>query len=325
MRWLHVVVSVAALVLTLGLLGMQLRSGQRQRASQQAAHDRFMADLARQNAERDQQLADHARRMADYERQRADWNLQQAKTIADMKSWIEQARARPGQPLPPMPVVPPMPLPPSMPFSTSSMPTSAVVSQPPDFYFWWFPTILLPLALAPISVVEQQRRQKLQQYEEENQTCYSAEELMENWEFKIMRCPIPMFEKPAFLESVLREEARAGWQLVEKFDGMRVRLKRVAGRQPAADLPAGFDPYRTTVRWKWEIHRVLWIFCILCLLLVPLFILLQLKDPISPPACLALIGAAAGGAIVFGLFAVRQAAKYRRWATWSAEELFPGT
>jgi hypothetical protein len=260
MKWPHVILVVAALVLTLGLLGVQIWLGERQLARQKDDTARYQTDLARHRA--------------------------------DLELWQAQAKTRPGQPMPPMP---------------------PIVTQPPVF-FWWVPMIL-PLVLAPIVAAEQQRLQKLQYQEEEDQSPYSAEELMENWEFKIIRCPLPLFEQPAFLESVLREEARAGWQLVEKFDGMRVRLKRVAGRQPVADLPAGYDPYRTAIRFKAKWYVLLWVGCILCLILVPVFILLQLSDPIPAPSFWALIVAVAGGAIVLGLFAVRQAAKYRRWAT----------
>jgi hypothetical protein len=298
MRWLHVVLMVAAIGLTLGLLGVQLRQGQRQRASQKAAldrfmaeHDRYMADLARQGA---RQKADHVRRMADLARQEAYL----ARYLADVKVWQAKAKARPGQPLPLMPL-PPITMPPSF-------------TQPPVF-FWWIPMILL-LVLAPIAAAEQQRRQKLQHQEEEDRTPYAVEDLMENWEFKIIRCPIPLFEKPAFLENVLREEAHAGWQLVEKFDGTRVRLKRVAGRQPVVDLPAGYDPYRTAVTWQVKSYIPLRVFCILCLILVAVFIVAALFDPLSAPAFWALMAGAAGGAIVFGWLAVRQAAKYRRWA-----------
>src|SRR5205807_805152 len=115
---------------------------------------------------------------------------------------------------------------------------------------------------------------------------------------------------------VLQEEARAGWQLVEKFDGMRVRLKRVAGRQPAADLPAAYDPYRTAVgpKGQFKAHVALWIFCIGCLVLIPLVILMQVKDPISAWVFWLLIAATSGGAVVLGLFAVRQTGRYRRLA-----------
>jgi hypothetical protein len=45
---------------------------------------------------------------------------------------------------------------------------------------------------------------------------------------------------------VLQEEAIAGWNLLEKFDNRRIRLKRlVTARANDVQLPAGYDPYRT--------------------------------------------------------------------------------
>ncbi|MEP7358967.1 MAG: hypothetical protein ABI847_17085, partial [Anaerolineales bacterium] len=76
---------------------------------------------------------------------------------------------------------------------------------------------------------------------------YSREELENDWEFKIIRSQTGGFRKPAALQKVIEEEARAGWQLVEKFDNSRVRFKRPrSARQRDAQLPAGVDPYRVT-------------------------------------------------------------------------------
>jgi hypothetical protein len=81
--------------------------------------------------------------------------------------------------------------------------------------------------------------------EEEQMTPYSREELENDWEFKIVRSQTGTFRKQAALQNLLEEEARAGWQLVEKFDNSRVRFKRPrSARQRDAQLPAGVDPYR---------------------------------------------------------------------------------
>jgi hypothetical protein len=222
-----------------------------------------------------------------------------ARQKAEMEAWQARAKAQPGQLLPP-PVFQPMP----------------PAYQPPPFpwFLWLFPVLMAPGWFA--IEAEQKRLRKLQQHEEEDQTPYSAEELMENWEFKIVRCVRPLFDDPAFLQGVLHEEARAGWQFVEKFDGMRVRLKRVAGQQPAG-LPAGYDPYRTAVgpKVQFKAHVALWIFCIGCLVLIPVIILMQVKDPISAPVFWSLLAAPSAGAIVLGFFAIRQTAKYRRQAS----------
>jgi hypothetical protein len=230
--------------------------------------------------------------------QKAETKAQEAalaRQRADMQAWAEREKVQPGQPPPPL-----------------LLPTPTIYQPPFPWFLWTFPLLMVPAAIA--QAVEQQRLLKLQQREEEDQTPYAAEELMENWEFKIIRCGSPLFDNPAFLERILHEEARAGWQLLEKFDGARVRLKRVAGSQPAADLPAGYDPYRTTVgpKVQFKAHVALWIFCIGCLVLIATFIVMQLADPISAPVFWSLLAAASGGAAVLGFFAVRQTAEYRR-------------
>jgi hypothetical protein len=85
----------------------------------------------------------------------------------------------------------------------------------------------------------------LARMEEEKMTPYSARDLAEDWEFKIIRLLTAKYRDPARLQAILEEEARAGWTLVEKFDGSRVRLKRPASaRSRDATLP--FDARRTT-------------------------------------------------------------------------------
>jgi len=82
--------------------------------------------------------------------------------------------------------------------------------------------------------------------EEEQMTPYSREELENDWEFKIIRSQTGSFRSQAALQKLMDEEARAGWQLVEKFDNSRVRFKRPrSARQRDSQLPAGVDPYRT--------------------------------------------------------------------------------
>jgi hypothetical protein len=66
------------------------------------------------------------------------------------------------------------------------------------------------------------------------------------WEFKILRSAASQFGNPAWLRSMLEEEARAGWIMIEKFDNSRVRLKRLASAR-VNDATLGFDPYRTWV------------------------------------------------------------------------------
>ncbi|MBU1660298.1 MAG: hypothetical protein KKD28_02355, partial [Chloroflexi bacterium] len=56
---------------------------------------------------------------------------------------------------------------------------------------------------------------------------YTREELDNDWEFKILRSASGAFRKPELLETLLEEEALAGWEMVEKFDNSRIRFKRL--------------------------------------------------------------------------------------------------
>ena len=77
-------------------------------------------------------------------------------------------------------------------------------------------------------------------------TPYAHEDLHGGWEFKILRSSFMTFREPQKLRAVLDEEARAGWELLEKFDDNRLRLKRpTSARQ--LDGKLDFDPYRTYV------------------------------------------------------------------------------
>lgn len=91
------------------------------------------------------------------------------------------------------------------------------------------------------------RQQRIEEHkEEEMMTPYSRQDLHEGWEFKIVRSATGAFKNPQTLQSMLEQEALVGWELVEKFDGNRVRLKRQTHtRRRDAALPTGLDPYRT--------------------------------------------------------------------------------
>jgi hypothetical protein len=87
---------------------------------------------------------------------------------------------------------------------------------------------------------------KEREMEEEQMTSYRAEEMEQGWEFKILRSATSSFKRPEVLARALAEESVAGWELVEKFDDSRVRLRRPqAARKRDMNLPAGADPYRT--------------------------------------------------------------------------------
>jgi hypothetical protein len=81
--------------------------------------------------------------------------------------------------------------------------------------------------------------------EEESLAVYSPEELAQGWEFKIVRANTAAFRDSGVLQQVCAEEARSGWELVEKFDDSRLRFKRPAATRNIPS-PAGIDPYRTT-------------------------------------------------------------------------------
>ena len=99
----------------------------------------------------------------------------------------------------------------------------------------------MSFAAVAAAAAEQAKRE-----EEQEMTPYTPQDAAEPWEFKILRSAAGQFRDPVWLRSILEEEARAGWTMIEKFDNGRVRLKRLA-RARATDATLGFDPYRTWV------------------------------------------------------------------------------
>ena len=94
------------------------------------------------------------------------------------------------------------------------------------------------------AATEQQRKKEAQ--EEEDMTRYSQNELDNDWEFKIVRSTFGAFRKSQVLQTLIEEEAQAGWEMVEKFDEYRVRFKRHrSARKKDAMLPEYIDPYST--------------------------------------------------------------------------------
>lgn len=82
--------------------------------------------------------------------------------------------------------------------------------------------------------------------EEEKLTTYNKDDL-EGWEFKIVRANTSYFKKPENLRRVIEEEARSGWEMVEKFDDQRVRFKRRIEKRKEDSMRKDIDPYRTAV------------------------------------------------------------------------------
>jgi hypothetical protein len=90
------------------------------------------------------------------------------------------------------------------------------------------------------------RRRKMETDEEEAMTQYSRDELEKDWEFKIVRSTFGAFRNTDVLNSLLEDESLAGWDMVEKFDNYRVRLKRPrSARAKDVMLPGNYNPYRT--------------------------------------------------------------------------------
>jgi hypothetical protein len=97
------------------------------------------------------------------------------------------------------------------------------------------------------AAVHAANEKKKKEQEEEEMTRYSDKELVEDYEFKILRSSTNAFKKRENVEKAIAEEAIAGWVLVEKFDDNRLRFKRPArAKRNDYNLPPGIDPYRTT-------------------------------------------------------------------------------
>jgi len=81
--------------------------------------------------------------------------------------------------------------------------------------------------------------------EEKIMTPYEKDDL-EGWEFKIIKSFTGRFNDNEYVQRLRREEARAGWEMLEKFDDYRIRFKRKTDNRPN-DRFLKFDPYRTNV------------------------------------------------------------------------------
>jgi len=81
--------------------------------------------------------------------------------------------------------------------------------------------------------------------EEENMTGYNADDI-NGWEFKIIRANTRKFKDSRAVKQLCDEEARAGWEMLEKFDDSRIRFKRKTEHR-SRDQYAEIDPYRSEV------------------------------------------------------------------------------
>ncbi|MBN1211905.1 MAG: hypothetical protein JXA92_04950 [candidate division Zixibacteria bacterium] len=114
-------------------------------------------------------------------------------------------------------------------------------------------------AIVPLIAATTRQRQMR---EEERMTCYNKNDL-EGWEFKIVRSQFGSFRNPENIEKLCREEARAGWEMLEKFDDYRIRFKRCLDKR-AMDRFAEIDPYRTG--YETGLSAVMWIIITITLL-----------------------------------------------------------
>ncbi len=77
------------------------------------------------------------------------------------------------------------------------------------------------------------------------------------WEFKIVRANRNLFGDPAVLQCLCKEEAEAGWIMLEKLDDRRVRFKRpIALREVIKSEFLKYDPYRCHYGSSW--HPLNW-------------------------------------------------------------------
>jgi len=105
----------------------------------------------------------------------------------------------------------------------------------------------------------QKETQKQNEEEEEILTHYESKEhfgtegqpnqngsaTTRGWEFKIVRANRDLFRNPTVFHQLCREEAQAGWILLEKLDDRRVRFRRsLTTRQKIRPETLSFDPYR---------------------------------------------------------------------------------
>jgi hypothetical protein len=81
--------------------------------------------------------------------------------------------------------------------------------------------------------------------EEEEMTKYNPDDL-NDWEFKIVRSGTGKFRNQEAIQKLCQEEARAGWEMIEKFDDYRIRFKRKTDMRTISSNQE-IDPYRTHV------------------------------------------------------------------------------
>jgi hypothetical protein len=143
--------------------------------------------------------------------------------------------------------------------------------------------------IAAMAAAAKQRR------EEEDMTIYGKDEL-DGWEFKIVRSNTGRFKDYRRVQELCQEEAKAGWEMLEKFDDYRIRFKRRTERR-TSDSHLDIDPYRTKVGMGEGSVAAIIISVIAALILVGILVAsmvrhdgFQLNIPVLLPFVLLIVG-----------------------------------
>lgn len=135
--------------------------------------------------------------------------------------------------------------------------------------------------------------------EEEDMTGYNINDL-DGWEFKIMRANTARFKSHQAVQQVCEEEAKAGWEMVEKFDNSRIRFKRKVN-QRKNDQFLDFDPYRTHVGMAAGKVAAIVIGSILLIALILAGVLLAVNTGFTPQGSLIMV--VLGAMLIIGIVA----------------------
>jgi hypothetical protein len=105
------------------------------------------------------------------------------------------------------------------------------------------------------------------------------------WEYKVVRSPRRALRNPAIFHRLCREEAQAGWMLLETLDDRRLRFKRPTLARLLIDPnQLTFDPYRTTYPAPVNGRRILSVLALIVAAILPAYVgytwvSLQLQGP----------------------------------------------
>ena len=116
------------------------------------------------------------------------------------------------------------------------------------------------------------KKRRLLEQEEQEMTGYGTQDI-EGWEFKIIRSMSGRFKNPDTIRQICEEEARSGWEMLEKFDDSRIRFKRRVEKRKS-DGQSGVDPYRT----QYGMGEGVLAICVILGIVVAIGIVLLLKS-----------------------------------------------